>query len=76
MFKRLIVTMVLAAFFLPGCQSTERSTPTVTNDRPSPPQAGEKAPLFSLKKLDENVQVNLASFVDDRPVLLFFGSYT
>jgi hypothetical protein len=40
------------------------------------PKVGQFAPQFSLKTLDGEREVSLAKFVDDRPVMLFFGSYT
>ena len=39
--------------------------------------AGDHAPTFVLKSLDdETKRVKLASFRKDKPVVLFFGSYT
>ena len=39
--------------------------------------AGDRAPTFVLKSLDdETKRVKLASFRKDKPVVLFFGSYT
>lgn len=39
--------------------------------------AGDRAPTFVLKSLDDDTKrVKLASFRKDRPVVLFFGSYT
>ena len=40
------------------------------------PKVGEKAPLFTLKSLDGKSETSLASFRDQRPVILMFGSYT
>ena len=40
-------------------------------------KAGDRAPTFSLKMLDDqSKRVKLASFRKDKPVVLFFGSYT
>lgn len=40
-------------------------------------KAGDRAPTFSLKMLDDQKKrVKLASFRKDKPVVLFFGSYT
>ncbi|MCZ6683917.1 MAG: hypothetical protein O7B26_12115 [Planctomycetota bacterium] len=44
--------------------------------RQKAPKKGEVAPTFRLKTLDGKAQVDLASFADKRPVILFFGSYT
>ncbi|MCH8253381.1 MAG: hypothetical protein IID36_13115 [Planctomycetes bacterium] len=40
------------------------------------PKTGEEAPGFTLKVLDSEKKVSLATFRDKRPVILFFGSYT
>lgn len=40
------------------------------------PQVGDTALLFKLKTVEGDRTVDLASFVNDRPVVLFFGSYT
>ncbi len=40
------------------------------------PQVGDAAPLFKLKTLKGDQTVDLASFANDKPVVLFFGSYT
>ena len=40
------------------------------------PKVGDEAPLFTLKSLDGTEETDLASFRDQRPVILFFGSYT
>ena len=34
------------------------------------------APTFDLKSLETNEEFNLAEYRGERPVLLFFGSYT
>ncbi|MFQ5502621.1 MAG: hypothetical protein ACE5EQ_10035 [Phycisphaerae bacterium] len=46
--------------------------------RPRKPalKVGDKAPLFELQILDKEKKVDLKSFSGERPVLLFFGSYT
>ena len=40
------------------------------------PKTGEEAPGFTLKVLDSEKKVSLATFRGKRPVILFFGSYT
>lgn len=39
-------------------------------------QVGEMAPTFVLQSLDGDSETDLASFQGDKPVVLFFGSYT
>jgi len=40
------------------------------------PKVGEIAPLFVLKSLDGKSETDLATFRGEKPVVLFFGSYT
>ncbi len=40
------------------------------------PKVGDTAYLFNLKTVEGDRNVNIASYVGDRPVVLFFGSYT
>lgn len=39
-------------------------------------QIGDAAPVFKLKSLDGKEEMDLASYRDKKPVVLFFGSYT
>jgi len=39
-------------------------------------KVGQNAPLFSLKSLDGKQETDLKSFRGEKPVILFFGSYT
>ena len=39
-------------------------------------QVGDVAPTFTLKSLDGKSETNLAIYRDQKPVILFFGSYT
>lgn len=40
------------------------------------PEVGDTANLFKLKTIEGDRTVDLASFANDKPVVLFFGSYT
>ncbi len=40
------------------------------------PKIGDEAPTFKLKSLNGKSETDLASFRDEQPVVLFFGSYT
>jgi len=45
--------------------------------RPTAPRVGQEAPGFELRRLNDHAKrVTLASFVEKKPVVLFFGSYT
>ena len=40
------------------------------------PNVGDTVPLFKLKTLEGNQEVDLAEVIKSKPVVLFFGSYT
>jgi len=40
------------------------------------PKAGEMAPIFTVKSLDGTSEFALENFRQQKPVILFFGSYT
>ena len=40
------------------------------------PKIGDVAPTFKLKSLEGESETNLADYKGEKPVLLFFGSYT
>ncbi len=40
------------------------------------PNVGDTAPLFKLKTLEGNQEVDLAEVIKSKPVVLFFGSNT
>ena len=40
------------------------------------PKVGETAPTFTLQSHDGKSETSLASFKGEKPVVLFFGSYT
>ena len=71
---RVLIGLSAALALCIGCQAPLRTTGR--RDRPPGPQVGEKGPVFTLKTLDKKSEVNLASYAGDRPVVLFFGSYT
>jgi hypothetical protein len=39
-------------------------------------QVGDLAPTFTLKSLDGETKTDLATYRDQKPVILYFGSYT
>ena len=45
-------------------------------DRKQAPKLGTVAPLFKLKMLDSDKQVDMKGFHGKRPLILFYGSYT
>lgn len=44
--------------------------------RDNPPAVGEKAPDFSLTKLNSTTKIRLSDYQGKQPVVLIFGSYT
>ena len=40
------------------------------------PKVGDVAPVFTLKSLDGESETDIGSFNGEKPVVLFFGSYT
>lgn len=62
-----------------GCASTPSGGPrrdAQTGSKPRALKITEPAPMFKLASLDGNRKVDLASYRGDKPILLFFGSYT
>ncbi len=75
-----LIAVSLAGFlvFVGQTARAQGDKKPVTPDRKdSAPKAGDEAPPFTLKMLnDATKQVELASFRGEKPVVLFFGSYT
>lgn len=61
-----------------ACATTNRGADAASRARrvDKAPKTGETAPTFTLKSLDGKRDVSLASFRGERPVVLYFGSYT
>lgn len=62
-----------------GCASTPgggAGRDAQSRNRPPGPKISEPAPMFKLASLDGKRTVDLASYGGDKPILLFFGSYT
>ena len=69
-------SILLAAINLTGCATLGFRMPGAMRED-NAPKAGDRAPMFELGRLgDESKRVNLASFRNEKPVVLFFGSYT
>ena len=76
--KRRIVFLFLIFTVFTGIScfaqdSTKKSTEEKVDNAPI---VGEIAPTFKLMSLDGKEETDLASFQEDKPVVLFFGSYT
>ncbi len=77
----LLTASVLTACATPGGRGRAKidaeAGPSARQRKDTAPKVGDAAPLFTLKMLnDESKKVELAGFFGDRPVVLFFGSYT
>ena len=44
--------------------------------RKKAPKVGDPAPLFRLRSLGSETEVDLHEIVGNKPIVLFFGSYT
>ena len=70
---------LLAMSLCVGCASTPGEGPrrdAQSAGRRPAPKITEPAPMFKLASLDGKRNVDLADYRGDKPVLLFFGSYT
>ena len=68
----LLFILFVIAFTIEPVLSDEKAT----KERREAPKVGDVAPNFALKSLDGKSEMELASFRGERPVVLFFGSYT
>jgi len=59
-----------------SCVEQNSSEGSTKQKADNAPKVGEKAPTFKLMSLDGKIETDLASFKDNKPVVLFFGSYT
>jgi hypothetical protein len=86
-----LVAVVLLLCFLPSACTQPNADPARAGNRSlardgraskrmmrddGAPKVGEFAPNFKLESLDGTREVELVEFRGDRPVVLFFGSYT
>ena len=59
-----------------SCSVQDNSEKKTKQKTDNAPKIGEMAPTFKLMSLDGKEETNLADFKDNKPVVLFFGSYT
>lgn len=77
--KRLILTFAVVAMTVPFLATDAEAQRRGRRGKQKDENAltvGEMAPDFTLKSLDGDTQTELASFRGEKPVILFFGSYT
>jgi len=63
-------------FAQPGVRAKKSDKASEKSARPTPLITGETAPPFVLKSLDGKSETDTSSFRGQRPIILFFGSYT
>ncbi|MCP4247060.1 MAG: hypothetical protein GY778_08415 [bacterium] len=71
-----LLSAVGYALVVPAAATAQTERDRKQGDRPSAPKAGDSAPMMTLKALGDGPAVNLESLHGNKPVLLFFGSYT
>ena len=79
MYRRSKFAVLFAMAICVGCASTpneDAQQDAQSRNRHSAPKITESAPMFKLASLDGKRKVDLAGYRGDKPVLLFFGSYT
>ena len=74
--KHTTACLTLALVLVSVGALAQRRSPRGRFGEDSAPKVGDTAPLFTLKSLDGSEEWSLGAFRDDRPVVLFFGSYT
>ncbi|MDG2014642.1 MAG: hypothetical protein P8J33_14135 [Pirellulaceae bacterium] len=57
-------------------EKSTRGKQSRNRNQPAGLKVGEAAPNFTLKSLDGKTETELAALIVDKPVILFFGSYT
>ncbi|MBL1217796.1 MAG: hypothetical protein D8M59_09905 [Planctomycetes bacterium] len=72
------VVAVAAATPAGACpsQSRPRQMQQRQQQRAQAPRVGDEAPMFTLKSIDGKSETDTRSFRGQRPLVLFFGSYT
>ena len=77
----LCIPMLLAAFIVSeadaqGRRGRGRGDGPRKQREDNAPKVGDSAPTFTLKAHDGKSETSLAEFKGEKPVVLFFGSYT
>ena len=75
----LVIPLVLAAAFVTDVEAQRwrsRRDSMMKQGKDNAPKVGDTAPTFTLQAHDGKSETSLASFKGEKPVVLFFGSYT
>jgi cytochrome oxidase Cu insertion factor (SCO1/SenC/PrrC family) len=76
LFAASLVALVAGVACAQEAGETKEEPRPQQRQRPPAPKVGQEAPLFKLASLDGKKETDLKSFRGQRPVILFFGSYT
>ncbi len=74
--SNIILVIMFIVFTGSSCFAQNISERSTKQKADNAPKVGEMAPTFKLMSLDGKIETDLASFKDNKPVVLFFGSYT
>lgn len=75
----IVISLILAATFVADADAQRwrgRGDRMKKQQKDNAPKVGDTAPAFTLKSHDGKSETSLASFKGEKPVVLFFGSYT
>ena len=74
--SNIILLLMFIVFTGISCFTQYRTESRTKQKADNAPKVGEMAPTFKLMSLDGKKETDLAGFKDNKPVVLFFGSYT
>ena len=72
----IILLLMFTVFTGISCFVQDSSEKSTKRKADNAPKVGEIAPTFKLMSLDGKKETDLADFKYNKPVVLFFGSYT
>ena len=73
------IIMIIATVFVTDAEAQRRrgrGDSLMKQRKDNAPKIGDTAPTFTLQAHDGKSETSLAAFKGEKPVILFFGSYT